>query len=98
MAQALCDQLLAFPIVASVQDDQILWIGAPADTGRPRVHSRLLVRTSREAPICATEQSRFAFEVRYSNSGINQGATNVVESDPCRNKKTPITVMGRSSF
>src|SRR5262249_55907321 len=46
--QPLCDQFRAFLIVASVQDARVLWIGAPVVTGRPRVHSRVRVRTSRE--------------------------------------------------
>ena len=50
MPQPLGDQLHALPIVASVQDAHVLWIGAPVNAGRPRVHSRVRVRTSREVP------------------------------------------------
>jgi hypothetical protein len=46
--QPLCDQLRASSIVVSVQDDHVLWIDAPVNTGRPRV--RAGVRTSREVP------------------------------------------------
>src|SRR6476659_3084927 len=46
--QPLCDQLRASSIVVSVQDDYVLWIDAPVNTGRPRV--RAGVRTSREVP------------------------------------------------
>src|SRR5688572_12741974 len=48
--QPLGDQLGASPIVPSVQDAEILGIGAHEDTGRPRVDLRLSVRTSDEVP------------------------------------------------
>ena len=41
MRQPLCDQLGAFPIVASVQDAHVLGIGAQVNTGRPRVDVRV---------------------------------------------------------
>src|SRR5688500_17727100 len=48
MPQPLCDQLRALPIVASVEDVHVPWIGTPEDTGRPRARSRVCVRTSRK--------------------------------------------------
>src|SRR2546428_5825727 len=50
MPQPLCDQLGALPIVASVQDADVLRIGAQVNTGRPRVDFRVSVRTSCEVP------------------------------------------------
>ena len=46
----LCDQLHALPIVASIQDGQILWIGAQVDTGRPRAHLGVRLDASDEIP------------------------------------------------
>src|SRR5438034_6668025 len=48
--QPLCDQLGATPIVASVQDAQVLRIGAQVDAGRPRVDLRVTVGTRGEVP------------------------------------------------
>src|SRR4249920_4089623 len=48
--QPLCNQLRASPFVVSVQDDHVLWIDAPVNTGGPRVRARGRVRTSREVP------------------------------------------------
>ena len=48
--QPFCDQRGALPIVASLQDAHVLRIGAPENTGRPRLHARGRVRTSREVP------------------------------------------------
>src|SRR5438445_6385263 len=48
--QLLRNQLRALPIVASVEDAHVLWIGAQVNTGRPRVHFRVRVRTCREVP------------------------------------------------
>src|SRR5215469_10582632 len=50
MAHLLCDQLRTFPIVASFQDAHICWISAQVVTGCPRVHFRVLIRTSRPVP------------------------------------------------
>src|SRR5205814_500904 len=41
--QPRCDQLGALPIVAPVQDAHVLGIGAPVNTGRPRVDYRVRV-------------------------------------------------------
>src|SRR5207245_678252 len=50
MPQPLCDQFRTLPIVASVQDAQVLWIGAPVNIGGPLGHSGARVRPSREVP------------------------------------------------
>jgi len=44
VTQPLCDQLGAFPIVASIEDAQVLRIGAQIDTGRPRADFRVGLR------------------------------------------------------
>ena len=50
-SQLLCDQLCATPFVVSVHDGRaVLWIGAPVNTGGPRVCARGRLRTSREVP------------------------------------------------
>src|SRR5262245_42191515 len=50
MNQLLCDQLRAFPLVTSVHYAHVLWIGAPEDTGCPRVHSLVRLNMSRPVP------------------------------------------------
>src|SRR5207244_1136071 len=50
LSQPLSDQLPAWPVVASVQDAHVVWVGAQVDTGSPRIHFRVCIRTRREVP------------------------------------------------
>src|SRR5882762_11366107 len=45
--QPLSDQFRASPVVASVQDARVLWVGAQVDTGSPRIQCRVCIRTRR---------------------------------------------------
>src|SRR5262249_53201461 len=50
MAHLLCDQLGAFSVVTSIQDAQVLGIGAQIRTGRPLVDFGLSVRARYPVP------------------------------------------------
>src|SRR5262249_22838972 len=50
LPQPLRDQLRPSPVVPSVQNAQVFWIGAPVNTGRPLVHLWTGVCTRRPVP------------------------------------------------
>ena len=78
--QLIRDQLHALPIVASIEDRQILRVGAQVDTDCPRIHDRGPVGASREIPARAIRglqldlpvpSSRGAFGSRGRSRGLS---------------------------
>src|SRR5262245_39730692 len=51
--QLLRDERRTFLSVVTIQAADVVWIGAPKDTGCARIHIRIRIRTSREVPGCA---------------------------------------------
>src|SRR3954463_12632366 len=50
LAQPVGDQIGALPIIVTVEDAHVRWLGAPIDAGGARVHLGTPVRSRREVP------------------------------------------------